>query len=152
MNGALWLWLPGLVAIVYGLYIGEGDLTVAACIWQFPLIASGMAALLVCAVSPRLLFRRIEIPGAAFLASIAYSVYLSHKLVIHAVTQFCSSHSIALTSVPALLLVEVLIYAVGVVLFLSIERPFLQLRHRLAPRGIVTSTPVARWRSLRRAV
>jgi peptidoglycan/LPS O-acetylase OafA/YrhL len=152
MNGALWLWLPGLAAIVYGLYIGEGDLTVAACIWQFPLIAFGMAALLVCAVSPRLFFRRIQIPGAAFFASIAYSVYLSHKLVIHAVTQFCSSHSIALTSVPALLLVEVLIYAVGVVLFLSIERPFLQLRRRLAPRGIVTSTPVAKWKSLRRAV
>ena len=152
MNAALWLCLPGLAAIVYGLYIGEGDLTVAACIWQFPLIAFGMAALLICAVSPRLLFRRIEIPGAAFIASIAYSVYLSHKLVIHAVIGFCSSHSIALTSVPALLVVEVLIYAVGVVLFLSIERPFLQLRHRLAPRGIVSSTSVARWKSLRRAV
>ncbi|PYK40515.1 MAG: acyltransferase [Verrucomicrobia bacterium] len=135
MDGALWLWLPGLAAIVYGLYIGEGDLTVAACIWQFPLIGFGMAALLVCAVSPRLLFRRIEIPGAAFLASIAYSVYLSHKLVIHAVTRFCSSHSIALTSVPALFLVEVSIYAVGLVLFLSIERPFLQLRHRIAGRS-----------------
>jgi peptidoglycan/LPS O-acetylase OafA/YrhL len=133
MNGALWLWLPGLAAIVYGLYMGEGDLTVAACIWQFPLIAFGMAALLVCAVSPRLVFRRIEIPGAAFFASIAYSVYLSHKLVIHAVNQFCSNHSIALTSVPALLLVEVSIYAMGLILFLSIERPFLLLRRRLAP-------------------
>jgi peptidoglycan/LPS O-acetylase OafA/YrhL len=133
MNGALWLWLPGLAAIVYGLYLGEGDLTVAACIWQFPLIAFGMAALLVCAVSPRLVFRRIEIPGAAFFASIAYSVYLSHKLVIHAVNQFCSNHSIALTSVPALLLVEVSIYAMGLILFLSIERPFLLLRRRLAP-------------------
>jgi peptidoglycan/LPS O-acetylase OafA/YrhL len=133
MDGALWLWLPGLAAIVYGLYLGEGDLTVAACIWQFPLIAFGMAALLVCAVSPRLVFRRIEIPGAAFFASIAYSVYLSHKLVIHAVNQFCSNHSIALTSVPALLLVEVSIYAMGLILFLSIERPFLLLRRRLAP-------------------
>jgi len=135
MNRALWLWLPGLAAIVYGLYMGEGDLTVAACVWQFPLIAFGMAALLVCAVSPRLFFRRIEIPGAAFFASIAYSVYLSHKLVIHAATQFCSNHNIALTSVPALLLVEVSIYAMGFILFLSIERPFLQLRRRIAARS-----------------
>jgi peptidoglycan/LPS O-acetylase OafA/YrhL len=135
MSGALWLWLPGLAAIVYGLYLGEGDLTVAACIWQFPLIAFGMAALLVCAVSPRLVFRRIEIPGAAFFASIAYSVYLSHKLVIHGVNQFCSNHSIALTSVPALILVEVSIYTMGLILFLSIERPFLQLRHRIAGRS-----------------
>jgi peptidoglycan/LPS O-acetylase OafA/YrhL len=123
--------LPGLAAIVCGLYIGENNLTIATCIWQFPLIAFGMAALLVCGISPRLPFRRIEVPGAAFFASIAYSVYLSHKLVIHAAIQFCSNHNIALTSVPAILLVELLIYAAGLILFLSIERPFLQLRHRL---------------------
>ncbi len=133
MDSARWLWLPGLAAIVYGLYLGEGEtLTIATCVWQFPLIAVGMAALLVCAVSPRLPFRRVEIPGAAFFASIAYSVYLSHKLIIHAIIQFCSAHNIALTSVSALLLVEICIYGAGFILFLSIERPFLQLRHRIA--------------------
>jgi peptidoglycan/LPS O-acetylase OafA/YrhL len=133
MNGALWLWLPGLIAIIYGLYLNEREiLTVTACVWEFPLIAFGMAALLVCAVSPRLPFRRVEVPGAAFFASIAFSVYLSHKLIIHSVIKFCSNHDIALTSIRALLLVELLIYTAGVILFLSIERPFLQLRHRLA--------------------
>ena len=132
MHSAPWLWLPSLAAIVYGLYLGEGEtLTVAACVWQFPLIALGMAALLICAVSPRLPFRRIELPGAAFFASIAFSVYLSHKLIIHAVIQFCSARDIALNSLPAILLVETLIYAAGFILFLAVERPFLQLRHRL---------------------
>jgi peptidoglycan/LPS O-acetylase OafA/YrhL len=135
MNVARWLWLPGLALIVYALYLGEGDyLTVAASIWQFPLIALGMAALLVCAVSPRLPFRRVAIPGAAFVASIAYSAYLIQKLVIHFLAQLCSSHNIALTSVPALLLVEVCVYAAGTILFLAVERPFLQLRRRIAPR------------------
>lgn len=135
-NSAIWLWLPGLIAIVYALSLGQGEvLTVAACVCELPLIAFGMAALLVCAVSPRLPFRRIEIPGAAFFASIAYSVYLSHKLVIHQAIGFCASHYIALTSIPALLLVELSIYFVGVILFFAIERPFLQLRHRLAPRS-----------------
>ena len=134
-NCAVWLWLPALAVIVYGLYLGEGEiLTVTACVWQFPLIAFGMAALLVCVVSPRLPFGRVEIPGAAFFASIAYSVYLSHKLVIHQATQFCAGHNIALTSVWALLFVEFSIYVAGFILFLTIERPFLQLRHRLAPR------------------
>jgi len=132
MNFATWLWLPGLAAIAYGLALGENDLTIATCVWQFPLIAVGMATLLVCAVSPRLPFRRVEIPGAAFFASIAYSVYLSHKLIIHAIIQFCSAHNIALTSVSALLLVEICIYGAGLILFLSIERPFLQLRRRIA--------------------
>jgi peptidoglycan/LPS O-acetylase OafA/YrhL len=123
------------VLIVYALYLGETDeLTVTACIWQFPLIALGMATLLICAVSPRLFLRRVAIPGAAFIASIAYSAYLIQKLVIHFVEQFCTNHNIVLTSVPALLGVEIAVYAAAVILFLTIERPFLQLRHRLAPR------------------
>ena len=138
MNCAPWLWLPGVALIAFGLYLGEGDyLSVAAAIWQFPLIALGMAALLICALSPRLLFRRVAIPGAAFIASIAYSAYLIQKLVIHFVAQFSTTHDIALTSVPALLGVEICVYAVATILFLAIERPFLQLRHRFAPRASV---------------
>lgn len=95
INCAPWLWLPALGLIAYALYLGEGEyLSVAASIWQFPLIALGMATLLVCAASPRLLFRRVAIPGAAFVASVAYSAYLIQKLVIHFVAQFCSSHNI----------------------------------------------------------
>jgi peptidoglycan/LPS O-acetylase OafA/YrhL len=134
-NCAIWLWVPALVLIVYGLWLGEGDyLTVTACVWQFPLIALGMAALLICAVSPRLFFRRVAIPGAAFIATIAYSAYLIQKLVIHFAGRFCDSYNIALTSAPALLGVEIAVYATAAILFLTVERPFLQLRKRLAPR------------------
>lgn len=132
IGSARWLWLIGLSAIAYGLYLGENELTIATCVWQFPLIALGMSAFLVCVVSPRLPFRRIAIPGAGFLATIAYSVYLSHKLVIHFLLQLCASYQIPLTSIWALLLVDVCIFAVGVVLFFSVERPFLQLRRRVA--------------------
>src|SRR5947199_735919 len=132
---AIWLSLPALGLIGYGLYLGEGDnLTVAACVWQFPLIALGMAGLLICAQSPRLIFRRIRIPGAAFIASIAYSTYLIQKLAIHAVEQFCSSHNIQETSALALIGVEIAVYAAATLLFFAVERPFLQLRRRLAPR------------------
>src|SRR5438445_6089537 len=99
--------LPRLALHVYVLYLCEGDyLTAAAAIWQFPLIALGMAALLVCAVSPRLVLRRVKIPGAAFIASIAYSAYLVQKLVIHFVAQFCVTHNIVLTSAGALSVVD----------------------------------------------
>lgn len=136
-NFAIWLWLPALALISYGLYFGEGDnLTAAACVWQFPLIALGMAGLLICAQSTRLVFRRIKIPGAAFVASIAYSAYLIQKLVIHAVEQLCSSYNIRLTSVIALVGVQLCVYAAATLLFLLVERPFLQLRKRLAPRSL----------------
>src|SRR6187399_1185110 len=38
INCVPWLWLPALGLIVYALYLGETkNLTVAACVWQFPL-------------------------------------------------------------------------------------------------------------------
>ena len=133
---APWLWLVGLLTIAYGLYLGENDLTVAGCAWQFPLVAFGMATLLICALSPRLPFSRIDIPGATFFAGIAYSVYLSHKLVIHFATQLSARHNLPPTSLSAILLVQVLIYLAGIVLFVAVERPFLLLRHRCAPLTI----------------
>src|SRR5438552_11805441 len=130
---APWLWLPAFALIAYALYLGETEnLAVVACVWQFPLIAMGMAALLVCAVSPRLPLCRVAIPGAAFIASIAYSAYLIQKLVINGVEQFCANHNIDLTSAPALLGVELCVYVVATILFFSVERPFLQLRHHIA--------------------
>ena len=135
MDFAIWLWLPGLALIVYALWLGEGDyLSVTAAVCQFPLLSFGFAALLVCAVSPRLIFHRVKIPGVAFVASIAYSAYLVQKLVIHAVSQFCLSHDIEPTSASALIGVEICVYVAATILFFTIERPFLQLRHRLTPR------------------
>ena len=135
MNSARWLLLVALGLIVYALFLGEGEhLSVTATVWQFPLIALGMAVLLICAVSPRLPLDRIVVPGAAFIASIAYSTYLVQKLVIHFVAEFLTEHEIALTSLSGLLLVEICVYVAGALLFFAIERPFLQLRHRIAPR------------------
>jgi peptidoglycan/LPS O-acetylase OafA/YrhL len=135
MKLAPWIWLPALTLIAYALYLGETeDITVTMCVWQFPLVAVGMAALLVCAVSPRLPLHRIKIPGVAFIASVAYSAYLAQKLVIHFVVQFCATYDIAMTSVPALIGVQVCIYAAATILFFAVERPFLLLRHRIASR------------------
>lgn len=135
-NAAPWLWLPGFALIVAAFLIEDPDIiNVTSCLWQFPLIALGMAALLVCAQSPLLPFRRIAIPGAAFIASIAYSTYLVQKLVMNFVIQFCTTHGLALTSVWALIGVELCVYAAATILFFAVERPFLQLRHRIASRS-----------------
>jgi peptidoglycan/LPS O-acetylase OafA/YrhL len=139
-NLATWLWLPGLALIVYALWLGEGDhINFAACVWQFPLVATGMALLLLCALSPRLPLHRITIPGAAFIASIAYSAYLVQKLVIHGVSEFCQIRGIDPESAAAVIAVELCVYATATILFFAVERPFLQLRHHVAP-GVFRSS------------
>ena len=135
-NAAVWLWLPALALIVFALWLGEGEyLNFSTVIWQFPLLAFGFAALLVCAQSDRLPLRHVRIPGAAFIASIAYSAYLVQKLVIHAAGEFCHARDVDLTSASALIGVELAVYFSATMLFFCIERPFLQLRHRMAPRS-----------------
>ncbi len=136
MDFAIWFWLPALALIAFALWLGEGDyLSVPAAIWQFPLLAFGFAGLLVCVVSPRSILSRAKIPGAAFIASIAYSAYLVQKLAIHFAWQFYSSHNIAPSSTQALIGVEISVYVVATILFFAIERPFLNLRKRIAPRS-----------------
>ena len=44
-ESAIWLWLPAFALIVYALWLGESDhINFTACVWQFPLLATGMAA------------------------------------------------------------------------------------------------------------
>ena len=130
MTMAKWIWIPGLAAIVLALSLAEDTLSITSCALGFPLIALGFSALLLCAVSPELPFSRVAIPGAAFLATVAYSVYLSHKLMIHWTLTFGATHSITETSVTGYFLMLSSILVAGSALFFAVERPFLQMRQR----------------------
>jgi peptidoglycan/LPS O-acetylase OafA/YrhL len=131
---AKWIWLPGLAAIVLALVLAEDPLSITSCALGFPLIALGFSALLLCAVSPELPFSRVAIPGAAFLATVAYSVYLSHKLMIHAALTFGAGHGITETSLTGYFVMLFLILLGGSALFFAVERPFLQMRQRYVKR------------------
>jgi peptidoglycan/LPS O-acetylase OafA/YrhL len=129
MKCAWWIWLPGLAAIAVALILAEDGLSMVSCAFGFALVAIGMGTLLVCSVSPHLPLSRAPIPGAAFAATVAYSVYLSHKLPIHWIQQICTAHSVP--SAVAYLLMLGAIVIVGSVLFFAVERPFLQVRQRV---------------------
>ena len=127
------LLVPGLLAVAAAVALGEGrPHTVAICIWQFPLLAIGVASLLLAFLSPGLPLSRRPIRGADFIASIAYSVYLSHKLVIHAVLAQLPTLGVVADSWRGHVLVQVTIYLSGTALFLAVERPFLRWRERLS--------------------
>jgi peptidoglycan/LPS O-acetylase OafA/YrhL len=134
MKMAKWIWIPGLAAIVLALLLAEDTLSITSCTLGFPLIALGFSALLLGAVSPELPFSRVAIPGSAFLATVAYSVYLSHKLMIHWTLSFGAAHSISETSVTGYFLMLSSVLLAGSALFFAVERPFLQMRQRYVKR------------------
>jgi peptidoglycan/LPS O-acetylase OafA/YrhL len=55
--------------------------------------------------------------------------------VIHGIAEFCQSQGIDTKSAPALIAVELCVYTAATILFFTVERPFLQLRRRIAPRA-----------------
>jgi peptidoglycan/LPS O-acetylase OafA/YrhL len=114
-------------------FFGDQIAGFAATLFGYPLLA-GSAALLVVAASDRhSAVGRYAIPGAQALATGAYSLYLTHKMVFHAVQELGRHWSAGLQQFElAGGLLAALVVGSG--LYWSVERPFLKLRDRLTVR------------------
>lgn len=128
VNQATWLWLPAAAGLIVALFLAEDGLTVISSAPGFFLVAAACGTFLLCALSPRLPFARVPVPGAAFLATIAYSLYLTHKISIHWVEVFARARS--LPAMAAYALAMTLALLIGMLLFILVERPFLRWRER----------------------
>ncbi|MFC5459867.1 acyltransferase family protein [Massilia niabensis] len=96
----------------------------------FPLVAASFGCLVLAAATGRSRFGRLRVPGAAYLAAISFSLYLTHKATFHVVrAQF--GDALAGAGPMALAVYLAASLAVATLLYLVVERPFLRLRDRL---------------------
>ena len=101
----------------------------AGAVFVFPLLGASFAALLVACASGQTWIGRVRIPGAAPLAAMAFSLYLTNKMSYHLVRTHLGA------SLPEANLGRLAIYlaaalATGTLLYLAVERPGLRLRER----------------------
>jgi peptidoglycan/LPS O-acetylase OafA/YrhL len=105
-------------------------LSLSATLWGYPVLALACTSLLMWCCSLDEQLPRFRLPGAALLARLAFSLYLSHKLALCFVKTSLAPHLagqevlLALTYVGCILLT-------GTLLHHGVERPFLRLRDRL---------------------
>jgi peptidoglycan/LPS O-acetylase OafA/YrhL len=110
------------------------------CVVGYPLVALAMMAF-VAAGTGSTWFARLNIPGAGWLASASYSLYLSHKGMFMLVQAALVGHPVEMP------LLRFAVYVVatlvgGAVLHYAVERPFLRWRDaktKTAPEGAVSS-------------
>jgi peptidoglycan/LPS O-acetylase OafA/YrhL len=126
------------VAIVFFMDGARSDFW--PCVVGYPLVALAMMAF-VAAGSGGTWFARLKVPGAGWLASASYSIYLSHKgvfmLVQAALVGRLAEHGLLRFAIYA-----VATLAGGAVLHYAVERPFLRWRDsqtKTAPEGAVVS-------------
>jgi peptidoglycan/LPS O-acetylase OafA/YrhL len=96
----------------------------------YPLLGCSAALLVIAGSDNHSIVRRCAVPGVRALATAAYSLYLTHKMVFHAVQM----SALQWPGLQQFALEGALIVALGAgaVLYWSVERPFLKLRERLA--------------------
>lgn len=97
----------------------------------FPVLAAGLGLLLLSSVSRDGLLSRFQVPGAKMVATLAFSLYLTHKEIVHLDRLFLPM----LTHDEGPL--ATLVYAISCfggagLLYICVERPFMTLRDRLA--------------------
>jgi peptidoglycan/LPS O-acetylase OafA/YrhL len=80
-------------------------------------------------------------PGVGWLARISYSLYLGHKIALHAVDAW-AVYPWQLHGWPAFILYAIGVLALGAALHYAVERPFLEWCGRLDARRLAAAMPV----------
>ncbi|QNK03659.1 acyltransferase family protein [Dyella telluris] len=126
--------LLGLALLAASIVVFQQRVGFAATVVGYPLLSLALLAIVAAASGGKAWLARVRVPGAAWLAGISYSMYLSHKGVFHLVNEAWGAqleqHGLLLFAIYA-----VATLAGGALLHGAIERPFLRLRDRRRQRG-----------------
>ena len=103
----------------------------------YPMLALGFAMLTASALSTNGLLARVRIPGARLLATLAFSLYLTHKEAVHLLlTLFPRLPDGSYLMLPLYFVASL---AVAGLLYVAVERPFLHLREARPGRTLPLS-------------
>ncbi|AEU38886.1 acyltransferase family protein [Granulicella mallensis] len=104
----------------------------------YPLLSLGLAFLVVAAIETRSWLGRVRVPGAKLLATLAFSLYLTHKEIARLDSLYWH-HLAQARDWRSVLLLGVTCVAGAAILYLCVERPFLALRDHREKRVPVSS-------------
>jgi peptidoglycan/LPS O-acetylase OafA/YrhL len=99
-------------------------------VFGFSLLSISLALIVAACVSPKNLFGHARVPGAEAIASVTFSLYLSHKMTWHVVRTYWPEW-VRVGGLQAFCVYEGAAFLVGALLYLVVERPFLHLRDRI---------------------
>jgi peptidoglycan/LPS O-acetylase OafA/YrhL len=135
LKRANWLLGGGIALMALTLWIFADRLGPTGTVIGFPLMAIALAMLVMAAADRRSWFGRVRIPGARLVATLAYSLYLTHKEIAHLDVLWLPKVMDARDwKTVGVLVVSCL--AAAALFYVTIERPFLALRDRREGRPV----------------
>jgi peptidoglycan/LPS O-acetylase OafA/YrhL len=143
LQRANWLLAGGVALMACTLWAFADRLGPVGTVIGFPLMAIAMGMLVMAAADRRSWFGRLRVPGARLVATLAYSLYLTHKEVAHLDQLWLPKVMDARDWKTVCVLVVSCLAAAGL-FYLTIERPFLALRDRREGRRVSSLDAEAR--------
>ncbi|MCX7512533.1 acyltransferase family protein [Frateuria hangzhouensis] len=120
----------GLGLFVLALWMFRERLGLWPSVFGYPLLSLALA---LCVGAVTAMHTHWRLPGVGWMARVSYSLYLSHKLALHAVATWWVGPW-QLHGLAAFGLYAVGVLAAGAALYYAVERPFLRWRERLDGR------------------
>lgn len=124
--------LPIGLALLAGAYFLNLDrYTFIAAFAGFTLVAVGYGVVVAAAVSPSCFLYSAKSRVTYFIATLSYSIYLSHKGIIHVTQAYFSQHGVAADGNLMLIICLITCLLGAIILHYSVEKPFLYLRDKI---------------------
>jgi peptidoglycan/LPS O-acetylase OafA/YrhL len=129
LRHANWLLLGGVGLTVCVLWIFKDRFGPVGTLIGFPLMAIAMALLVAAGADTRCWFGRMRLPGTKLVATLAFSLYLTHKEVAH-LDELYLPGVMGGANWRSALLIAASCLVVASAFYFVVERPFLVLRDR----------------------
>ena len=127
MNHANKVLLLGCLGLALAIWIFSVRFGFMATVIGFPILSLSLALIVASASSANAMIGKFKVPGASIVATLAYSLYLTHKSVFHLInTNFGTL--LSTNGYLAFFVYGVAAFLVAVVLYVTVERPFIKLR------------------------
>ncbi len=123
--------IAGIILFVLSLFLCIDQHAFAATIFGFSLIATGFGFFVLSAILPGSLLFRVKSAITKNLATLSYSLYLSHKGIIHLTQKFLTGIGLQGDSNWMFLICIVSCIVGALLMRIFIEKPFFRMRNRM---------------------
>jgi len=143
LQRANWLVAGGVALMGCALWMFADRSSAVGTVVGFPLTALALAMLVMAAADRRSWFGRARVPGARLVATLAYSLYLTHKEIAH-LDELWLPKIMGARDWKTVCVLVVSCLAAAALFYVAIERPFLALRDRREGRVVANLDQEAR--------
>lgn len=123
-----WVLLLGIVTLVIAYNFCLDQESFIASIWGFPLVSLGYGLLVWVAICPASFLYKLQSKFSACIASLSYSIYLIHKIIVHLTQEILSSYKIEKEGNLMFILCISTTLLVSFLMQQLIEKPFMKWR------------------------